>query len=48
MGLFMGILADKFHRPKLIAIGVGLWSALTAISILLDSYYLECLIYFNT
>ena len=32
MGLFMGILADKFHRPKLIAIGVGLWSALTAIS----------------
>ena len=32
MGLFMGILADKLHRPKLIAIGVGLWSALTAIS----------------
>ena len=32
MGLFMGILADKFHRPKLIAMGVGLWSALTAIS----------------
>ena len=32
MGLFMGILADKFHRPKLIALGVGLWSALTAIS----------------
>jgi MFS family permease len=32
MGLFMGILADKFHRPRLIAIGVGLWSALTAIS----------------
>ena len=32
MGLFMGILADKVHRSKLIAIGVALWSCLTALS----------------
>jgi len=32
MGLFMGILADKVHRPRLIAIGVALWSFLTALS----------------
>jgi len=32
MGLFMGILADKVHRPRLIGIGVALWSFLTALS----------------
>ena len=32
MGLFMGILADKVHRSRLIAIGVALWSCLTALS----------------
>ena len=32
MGLFMGILADKVHRSRLIAIGVALWSFLTALS----------------
>jgi MFS family permease len=32
MGIFMGILADKVHRPRLIAIGVALWSFLTALS----------------
>ncbi len=32
MGLFMGILADKVHRPRLIAIGVALWSILTSLS----------------
>jgi MFS transporter, Spinster family, sphingosine-1-phosphate transporter len=32
MGLFMGALADVFHRPRLIAIGLALWSALTAVS----------------
>jgi MFS family permease len=32
MGLFMGILADKVHRPRLIAIGVALWSFLTVLS----------------
>ena len=32
MGLFMGFLADRFDRPKLIAFGVALWSILTSIS----------------
>ena len=32
MGLFMGFLADKFDRPKLIAFGVALWSVLTSFS----------------
>ena len=32
MGLFMGFLADKFDRPKLIAFGVALWSLLTSFS----------------
>lgn len=32
MGLFMGALADMFNRPRLIAIGLALWSLLTAAS----------------
>ena len=32
MGLFMGALADRFHRPRLIAAGLVLWSALTMAS----------------
>ena len=32
MGVFMGVLADLFHRPRLIAGGVFLWSLLTAAS----------------
>ncbi len=32
MGLFMGALADRVHRPRLIACGLFLWSALTAFS----------------
>ncbi len=32
MGLFMGALADMFHRPRLIAVGLALWSLLTAAS----------------
>ncbi len=32
MGLFMGVLADRVNRPKLIAAGLFLWSALTAYS----------------
>ncbi|MEM1249791.1 MAG: MFS transporter [Acidobacteriota bacterium] len=32
MGLFMGALADMFHRPRLIAAALTLWSALTAAS----------------
>ena len=30
MGLFFGSLADRVHRPRLIAAGLALWSALTA------------------
>lgn len=29
-GLFMGSLADRVHRPRLIALGLALWSGLTA------------------
>ena len=32
MGLFMGALADRVNRTRLIAFGLGLWSALTAVS----------------
>ncbi len=32
MGLFAGALADRINRPKLVAAGVLLWSALTAAS----------------
>ena len=32
MGLFMGALADRVHRPRLIAAGLVLWSVLTALS----------------
>ena len=32
MGLFMGVLADMVHRPRLVAIGLMIWSAVTAIS----------------
>ncbi len=32
MGLFMGALADRVNRPRLIAAGLILWSALTAVS----------------
>ncbi len=32
MGLFMGTLADRLNRPKLIAFGLTLWSVLTAVS----------------
>jgi MFS family permease len=32
MGLFMGVLADIVNRPRLVALGLTLWSALTAMS----------------
>ncbi|MBL6767450.1 MAG: MFS transporter, partial [Candidatus Micropelagos sp.] len=32
MGLFMGTLADRLHRPRLLAFGLGLWSLFTAFS----------------
>ena len=31
-GLFSGALADRLHRPRLIALGFFLWSALTAVT----------------
>lgn len=31
-GLFMGALADRFNRPRIIAIGLALWSSLTAVT----------------
>lgn len=33
-----GVLADRFHRPRLVAIGVGLWSLATAGAALVHSY----------
>lgn len=33
-----GLLADRFHRPRLVAIGVGLWSLATAGAALVHSY----------
>lgn len=30
MGLFMGSLADRFNRPRLMALGIAVWSVLTA------------------
>ena len=38
MGLFMGALADRVHRPRLIAVGLVLWSALTAVSGMAKSF----------
>lgn len=32
VGLFAGALADTLHRPRLMAAGLALWSALTAVS----------------
>ena len=32
MGIFMGVLADTLHRPRLIAFGVALWSLFTIAS----------------
>lgn len=31
-GLFAGSLADRLHRPRLIAVGLALWSGLTAVT----------------
>jgi MFS family permease len=38
MGLLMGALADRVHRPRLIAAGLLLWSALTAVSGMAKSF----------
>jgi MFS family permease len=37
-GLFMGAMADRFHRPRIIAVGLTLWSTLTAITGLTQSF----------
>lgn len=38
MGLFMGALADRVHRPRLIVAGLVLWSVLTAVSGMAKSF----------
>ena len=38
IGLVMGSLADRVHRPRLIAVGLALWSALTAATGLARSF----------
>jgi len=38
MGLVMGFLADRYHRPRLIAVGLVVWSALTAYSGIAKSF----------
>ena len=38
VGLFLGMAADRFRRMPLIAAGVGLWSAMTALSGLARSF----------
>lgn len=40
MGLFVGTLADRLHRPRLLAFGLGLWSLLTAFSGMARSFTL--------
>lgn len=38
MGLFMGVLVDRFHRPRIIAAGLLIWSVLTAFSGIAKSF----------
>ncbi len=38
MGVILGAAADRFHRPRLIAAGLTLWSSVTAISGLAQSF----------
>lgn len=37
-GVFMGALADRFHRPRLMAGGIIIWSALTAATGLVNNF----------
>ncbi|ARN75272.1 spinster family MFS transporter [Oceanicoccus sagamiensis] len=39
MGLFMGVLTDRVHRPRLIAAGLLLWSVLTAYSGIAKNFF---------
>ena len=36
---FFGVMADRFHRPRLVAFGVGLWSLATAGAAFVHSYH---------
>ncbi len=40
MGVIMGAIADRVHRPKFIAFGVALWSLLTAASGLAKNFWM--------
>ena len=38
-GLFLGTVADRWNRPRLIALGLLVWSAMTAASGLAQSFW---------
>ena len=38
-GLFLGMVADRWHRPRLIAVGLLVWSAMTAASGLAQTFW---------
>ena len=40
MGVIMGAIADRVHRPKYMAFGVALWSLLTAATGLAKGYWM--------
>jgi len=40
MGLFMGTIADRVHRPRFISFGLALWSILTALSGMAKSFWM--------
>lgn len=40
MGVMMGAIADRVHRPKFMAIGVALWSLLTAATGMAKSFWM--------
>src|SRR5688500_5387380 len=37
-GLYLGTIADRWHRPRLIAAGLFIWSLMTAVSGLAQSF----------
>ena len=40
MGLIMGAIADRVHRPKFIAFALALWSILTAVSGMAKNFWM--------
>ena len=40
MGVIMGVVADRVHRPKFMAFGVALWSVLTAASGMAKNFWM--------